>query len=67
MLPQAARFNGGGGAWRRTEVISESLGLKEAKDLVESAPKAVAEGVNKEEADKIKKELEDAGATAEVK
>jgi large subunit ribosomal protein L7/L12 len=44
-----------------------SLGLKEAKDLVESAPKTVKEGVNKEEADALKKKLEDAGATAEVK
>jgi len=39
-----------------------SLGLKEAKDLVESAPKTVREGATKEEADKIKKDLEDAGA-----
>ena len=44
-----------------------SLGLKEAKDLVEAAPKAVKEGVNKEEAEKIKKELEESGATVEVK
>ncbi len=44
-----------------------SLGLKEAKDLVESAPKAVREGVSKEEAEKIKKELEEAGATVELK
>ena len=44
-----------------------SLGLKEAKDLVEGAPKAVKEGVNKEEADKIKKQLEEAGATVEIK
>jgi large subunit ribosomal protein L7/L12 len=44
-----------------------TLGLKEAKDLVESAPKPVAEGVNKEEADNIKKKLEEAGATVEVK
>jgi large subunit ribosomal protein L7/L12 len=44
-----------------------SLGLKEAKDLVEGAPKAVKEGVNKEEADKIKKQLEAAGATVELK
>lgn len=43
------------------------LGLKEAKDLVEAAPKAVKEGVTKEEAADIKKKLEDAGATAEVK
>ena len=43
------------------------LGLKEAKDLVEGAPKPVKEGVNKDEAAKIKKQLEDAGATVEVK
>lgn len=43
------------------------LGLKEAKDLVEGAPKTVKEGVSKDEADKIKKALEDAGATVEVK
>ena len=44
-----------------------SLGLKEAKDLVEGAPTAVKEGVNKEEAEKIKKQLEAAGATVELK
>jgi large subunit ribosomal protein L7/L12 len=44
-----------------------SLGLKEAKDLVEGAPKAVKEGVPKEEAEKIKKQLEAAGATVELK
>ena len=44
-----------------------SLGLKEAKDLVESAPKSVKEGVNKDEAEDIKKQFEDAGATVEVK
>src|SRR5215472_3347213 len=44
-----------------------SLGLKEAKDLVEAAPKPVKEGVNKEEAAKIKKQLEDAGATVEIR
>jgi large subunit ribosomal protein L7/L12 len=43
------------------------LGLKEAKDLVDSAPKAVKEGVNREEADSIKAQLEEAGATVEVK
>jgi large subunit ribosomal protein L7/L12 len=43
------------------------LGLKEAKDLVEGAPKTVKDGVNKDEAAKIKKQLEDAGATVEVK
>ena len=44
-----------------------SLGLKEAKDLVEGAPKAVKEGVTKDEAEKIKKQLEAAGATVELK
>jgi len=47
--------------------IRPDLGLKEAKDLVEAAPKPVKEGVNKEEADKIKKILEEAGAKVEVK
>jgi large subunit ribosomal protein L7/L12 len=44
-----------------------SLGLKEAKDLVEGAPKAVREGVSKEEAEELKKKLEEAGATVELK
>ena len=44
-----------------------SLGLKEAKDLVDSAPKPVKEGVTREEADSIKAQLEEAGATVEVK
>ena len=44
-----------------------SLGLKEAKELVESAPKVVKEGIPKEEAEEIKKKLEDAGATVTVK
>jgi large subunit ribosomal protein L7/L12 len=44
-----------------------SLGLKEAKDLVDGAPKAVKEGVSKEEAETIKKKFVDAGATVEVK
>jgi large subunit ribosomal protein L7/L12 len=44
-----------------------SLGLKEAKDLVEGAPKPVKEGVAKDEAEKIKKQLEAAGATVELK
>ncbi len=43
------------------------LGLKEAKDLVDGAPKSVKEGVNKEEAEKLKKELEEAGAQVELK
>ena len=44
-----------------------SLGLKEAKDLVESAPATVKEGVSKEEAESIKKKFEEAGATIEIK
>ena len=57
---------------KKIQVIKEvrtltSLGLKEAKDLVEGAPKAVKEGVNKDEAEKIKKQLEAAGATVELK
>ena len=44
-----------------------SLGLKEAKDLVEAAPKAIKEGVSKEEAETIKKKFEEAGATVEIK
>jgi large subunit ribosomal protein L7/L12 len=44
-----------------------SLGLKEAKDLVEGAPKPVKEGVSKDEAEKIKKELEENGAQVEIK
>jgi large subunit ribosomal protein L7/L12 len=43
------------------------LGLKEAKALVDEAPKAVKEGVDREEADKLKQELEEAGATVEIK
>jgi large subunit ribosomal protein L7/L12 len=43
------------------------LGLKEAKDLVDGAPKNIKEGVNKEEAEKLKKELEEAGGTVELK
>jgi large subunit ribosomal protein L7/L12 len=57
---------------KKTNVIKEvrtitGLGLKEAKDLVEGAPKPVKEGVNKEEAAKLRKMLEDAGAAVEVK
>ena len=43
------------------------LGLKDAKDLVEAAPKAIKEGVSKEEAEALKKQLEESGATVEVK
>ena len=57
---------------KKIEVIKEvraltGLGLKEAKDLVEAAPKAVKEGVNKEEAEKVKAQLEKAGAKVELK
>ncbi len=57
---------------KKINVIKEvraltSLGLKEAKDLVEAAPKAVKEGVGKDEAEEAKKKLEDAGATVELK
>src|ERR1700755_1755097 len=57
---------------KKINVIKEvraitSLGLKEAKDLVEGAPKPVKEGVSKDEAAKIKKQLEEAGATVELK
>ena len=57
---------------KKIEVIKEvraitGLGLKEAKDLVEAAPKPVKEGVSKDEAEKIKKQLEAAGAKAELK
>jgi large subunit ribosomal protein L7/L12 len=57
---------------KKINVIKEvraitGLGLKEAKDLVEGAPKTVKDGINKDEAAKIKKQLEDAGATVEVK
>ncbi len=57
---------------KKINVIKEvraitSLGLKEAKDLVEAAPKAVKEGVNKSDAEALKKKLEDAGAKVELK
>jgi large subunit ribosomal protein L7/L12 len=57
---------------KKINVIKEvraitGLGLKEAKDLVEGAPKAVKEGVGKDEAEQVKKKLEDAGATVELK
>jgi large subunit ribosomal protein L7/L12 len=60
------------GGEKKINVIKEvraitSLGLKEAKDLVEGAPKAVKEGVSKQEAADLKKKLEDAGAKVEVK
>jgi large subunit ribosomal protein L7/L12 len=59
----------GGNKINVIKVVREvtALGLKEAKDLVEAAPKAVKEGVSKEEAETIKQKLADAGATVEVK
>jgi large subunit ribosomal protein L7/L12 len=59
----------GGNKINVIKVVREitALGLKEAKDLVESAPKAVKEGVSKEEAEAIRAKLADAGATVEVK
>ena len=63
-------LTGDGG--KKINVIKEvrvitGLGLTEAKTLVESAPKAIKEGVSKDEAEKIKKQLEEAGATVELK
>src|SRR5215207_3355194 len=63
-------LTGDGG--KKINVIKEvraitGLGLTEAKSLVEGAPKAVKEGVNKDEAEKIKKQIEDAGGTVELK
>jgi len=63
-------LTGDGG--KKINVIKEvraitGLGLTEAKALVEGAPKAIKEGVNKDEAEKIKKQLEEAGATVELK
>ena len=57
---------------KKINVIKEirtitGLGLKEAKDLVEGAPKTVKEGVNKDESQKLKKQLEDQGASVEIK
>ena len=57
---------------KKINVIKEvrgitGLGLKEAKEAVESAPKAIKEGVSKEEAEEVKKKLEDAGASVELK
>jgi large subunit ribosomal protein L7/L12 len=57
---------------KKIQVIKEvraitSLGLKEAKDAVENLPSTIKEGISKEEAEKIKKQLEEAGATVEIK
>ncbi len=61
-----------GAGEKKVEVIkvvraATGLGLKEAKDLVDGAPKAVKEGINKADSDALKKQLEDAGAKVEVK
>ncbi|MEA2735652.1 MAG: large subunit ribosomal protein [Humisphaera sp.] len=61
-----------GGGEKKIQVIkvvraATGLGLKEAKDLVEGAPKTVKEGLQKDEAEKLKKELEEQGATVELK
>ncbi len=60
------------GGDKKIQVIKEvraitNLGLKDAKDLVEGAPKAIKEGVKKEEAEEIKKKVEEAGGTVEIK
>lgn len=61
--------NAGGAKLQVVKVVKDltGLGLKEAKDLVDGAPKAVKEGVSKEEAESIKSQLEEAGAEVEVK
>lgn len=61
--------NGGQAKLQVVKVVKEisGLGLKEAKDLVDGAPKAIKEGVSKEEAESIKSQLEEAGAEVEVK
>lgn len=61
--------NAGGQKIQVIKVLRDvtSLGLKEAKDLVDAAPKIVKENVSKEEADEVKKKLEEAGATATIK
>jgi large subunit ribosomal protein L7/L12 len=55
------------GVIKEVRALVPGLGLKEAKDLVDAAPKPVLEGVNKETADKAKAQLEEAGATVEIK
>lgn len=61
--------NAGGQKIQVIKVVREAtgLGLKEAKDLVDGAPKPVKEAVSKDEAEKVKKELEEAGATVQIK
>ena len=55
------------GVIKAVRELNQTLGLKEAKDLVEAAPKTVLEGAKKEDAEAAKKKLEDAGATVELK
>lgn len=55
------------GVIKAVRELNQSLGLKEAKDLVEAAPKVVVEGAKKEDAEAAKKKLEEAGATVELK
>ncbi len=61
--------NGGASKLNVIKVVREitGLGLKDAKDLVEAAPKAIKEGVSKDEAEALKKQLEEAGASVELK
>ena len=74
LLPRKAEFDVilAAAGDKKINVIKEvrtitGLGLKEAKDLVEGAPKPIKEGASKDEADEIKAKLEEAGATVEVK
>ena len=61
--------NGGASKLNVVKVVKDltGLGLKEAKDLVDGAPKAIKEGVSKADAESMKKQLEEAGATVEIK
>ncbi|MGI6173640.1 MAG: 50S ribosomal protein L7/L12 [Christensenellales bacterium] len=52
---------------KEVRTVNPSLGLKEAKEVVDNVPKTIKEGVNKEEAEKIKKQFADVGATVEIK
>ncbi|PIW07026.1 50S ribosomal protein L7/L12, partial [Candidatus Collierbacteria bacterium CG17_big_fil_post_rev_8_21_14_2_50_45_7] len=55
------------GVIKAVRELNQTLGLKEAKDLVEAAPKTILEGAKKEDAETAKKKLEEAGATVELK
>ena len=61
--------DGGANKLKAVKIVKEitGLGLKEAKDMVDGAPKTLKEGVSKEEAESIKKQLEETGATVEIK